>query len=104
MMTYVIYWLIQLQLLLVSPQKIRYLFTVKAVIVPLSWLAILIWALVKAPPSVSLASKHARLGGSDLSWAWLHALNSSLGGYATLAVNIPDFTVSFFKEIIIQRS
>lgn len=94
MMTYMIYWVIQLPFMLVSPQKIRHLFTAKAVIVPLAWLTILIWAMVKAPPSISLEPKHSKLSGSSLRWAWLHALNSALGGYATLAVNIPDFTVS----------
>ncbi len=67
----------------------------KAIIVPFAWLAILIWAMVKAPPRVSLEPKHATISGSDLSWAWLSALNSALGIYATLAVNIPDFTVRY---------
>ncbi|KAF9004841.1 NCS1 nucleoside transporter family [Hymenopellis radicata] len=92
MMCYFLYWLLQFPFMLVSPQRIRHLFMAKAIIVPFAWLAILIWAMVKAPPRVSLEPKHAIIGGSDLSWAWLSALNSALGIYATLAVNIPDFT------------
>ncbi|KAJ6576438.1 permease for cytosine/purines, uracil, thiamine, allantoin-domain-containing protein [Mycena vulgaris] len=92
MMCYFLFWLLQLPFLLVSPQRIRYLFVVKAAIVPATWLAMLIWALHEAPPSVSLTPKHAALSGSAASWAWLSALNSALGIYATLAVNIPDFT------------
>ncbi|KAG7447269.1 cytosine-purine permease [Guyanagaster necrorhizus] len=92
MMTYFLYWLFQFPFMLVSPQKIRHLFMAKAFIVPCAWLAILIWAMVKAPPSVSLQPKHAEVSGSALSWAWLSALNSALGIYATLAVNISDFT------------
>ncbi|KIY74149.1 NCS1 nucleoside transporter family [Cylindrobasidium torrendii FP15055 ss-10] len=92
LMCYFLYWLIQLPFMLVSPQKIRHLFTAKAIIVPFAWLAILIWAMIKAPPSVSLSPKHSQLSGSDLSWAWLSALNSAFGIYATLSVNIPDFT------------
>ncbi|KAK0236764.1 permease for cytosine/purines, uracil, thiamine, allantoin-domain-containing protein [Armillaria nabsnona] len=92
MMTYFLYWLFQFPFMLVSPQKIRHLFIVKAFIVPCAWLAILIWAMVKAPPSVSLQPKHAEISGSALSWAWLSALNSALGIYATLAVNVSDFT------------
>ncbi|KAG6812618.1 hypothetical protein H0H92_001837 [Tricholoma furcatifolium] len=58
---------------------------------------ILVWAMVKVPPSKSLAPADAlntqtRLAGSARAWAWLNALNSSLGVYATLAINIPDFT------------
>lgn len=77
----------------VSPQKIRWLFIVKAFIAPPAFLAILIWSLVKVPSSQGLFSQHSTLSGSKLSWAWLSALNSSLGLYSTLAVNIPDLTV-----------
>jgi nucleobase:cation symporter-1, NCS1 family len=77
----------------ISPQKIRVLFLVKAIIVPPTWLALLIWALVKVPPGRDLFAQRAQLNGSELSWAWLSALNSALGSYATLGVNIPDFTV-----------
>jgi NCS1 family nucleobase:cation symporter-1 len=91
-MCYFIYWFIQFPFMFVTPQKLRYLFHVKAIIVPVAWMAIFIWAMVKVPPSASLDPKHTLLTGSQLSWAWLSALNSALGIYATLAVNIPDFT------------
>jgi nucleobase:cation symporter-1, NCS1 family len=98
-MCYFIYWLLQFPFMLVSPQRIRYLFTAKAIIVPIAWIAMLIWAMVKVPPSVSLAAKESTVGGSTFSWAWLGSLNSALGIYATLAVNIPDFTVSATSEV-----
>jgi len=92
MMCYFIYWAIQFPLMFISPQKIRHLFTVKGIVVPIAWLSILIWSFVKVPAKTSLGPLHASLSGSALSWAWLSALNSALGIYATLAVNIPDFT------------
>ena len=49
--------------------------------------------MVKVPPSSGLLSQEAELSGSVLSWAWLGALNSALGSFSTLRVNIPDFTV-----------
>jgi NCS1 family nucleobase:cation symporter-1 len=79
--------------MLVSPHKIRWLFLVKAIIVPPSWLALLIWSFVKVPSSTGLFTLHATVTGGDFSWAYLTALNAALGFYATLAVNIPDFTV-----------
>ena len=79
--------------MLISPRKIRWLFLVKAAIVPPTWLALLIWAFVKVPPNSGILSKKAELSGSEFSWAWLSALNSALGSFATLGVNIPDFTV-----------
>ena len=92
-MCYFIYWSIQFPFMLVSPEKIRWLFFVKALIVPPSWLALLIWAFVKVPSSKGFFTLHATATGSDFSWAYLMALNASLGLYATVAVNIPDFTV-----------
>ncbi|KAI0309766.1 NCS1 nucleoside transporter family [Amylostereum chailletii] len=92
MMCYLLYWLIQFPFMLVSPQRIRWLFLAKAIVVPPTWLAMLIWAMVKVPPRNGILSAHSSLHGSSLSWAWLSALNSALGIYSTLAVNIPDFT------------
>jgi nucleobase:cation symporter-1, NCS1 family len=93
LMCYFLYWLIQFPLMLVSPQRIRYLFVAKAFVVPPTWLAMLIWAFVKVPSHDGIIAAHSNLHGSSLSWAWLSALNSALGIYSTLAVNIPDFTV-----------
>ncbi|KZT24924.1 NCS1 nucleoside transporter family [Neolentinus lepideus HHB14362 ss-1] len=94
MVSYFIYWLIQFPLMMVSPQRIRWLFVAKAAIVPAAWIAMLIWAFVKVPAGSAggLLSQHTELSGSSLAWAWLSALNSALGIYSTLAVNIPDFT------------
>ena len=77
----------------VSPQRIRWLFMLKAVIVPPAWIAMLIWAFVKVPSNKALLDQRSALSGSALSYAWLRAMNSALGIYATVAVNIPDFTV-----------
>ncbi|PSR98909.1 hypothetical protein PHLCEN_2v4229 [Hermanssonia centrifuga] len=92
LMCYFLYWLIQFPFMFISPQRIRWLFLLKALIVPPVWLAMLIWAVVKVPTLKGLFGQHADIAGASVSWAWLRALNSALGGYATLAVNIPDFT------------
>ncbi|KAJ7016958.1 cytosine-purine permease [Mycena alexandri] len=88
MVCFLIFWLLQLPLLLVSPRRIRHLFVAKALFVPITFLAILTWAMIKVPPDLSLAKP----GGSISAWSWLRALNSALGSWATLSVNIPDFT------------
>ncbi|KAJ3529036.1 hypothetical protein NM688_g7911 [Phlebia brevispora] len=92
LMCYFLYWLFQLPFLFMSPQKLRWLFLVKAIVVPAAWFAILIWAAVTVPISQGLFAQRAQLSGAPLSWAWLSSMNSALGTYATLAVNIPDFT------------
>ncbi|KAG8884856.1 hypothetical protein FRB97_003063 [Tulasnella sp. 331] len=94
MMCYFLYWLIQLPLLLVPVHKIRYLFIVKSVLVPVCWISMFIWAIVKTKGvnGTGIFNEPARLHGSTATWAWFAALNSALGNFATLAVNIPDFT------------
>ncbi|KAI0784506.1 NCS1 nucleoside transporter family [Abortiporus biennis] len=91
-MCYFLYWLIQFPFMFVSPQRIRWLFVAKAIIVPPTWLAMLIWAFVKVPSSKGFFEQHSQIQGSQMSWAWLSALNAALGFYSTVAVNIPDFT------------
>ena len=93
MICFILYWFIQFPFMFVSPQKIRWLFLAKSIIVPPTWIALLIWAMVKASPGSGLLSQKAELTGSALFWAWLGALNSALGSFSTLGVNIPDFTV-----------
>jgi len=77
----------------ISQHKVRFLFLVKGVIVPIAWLAMVIWAFVRVPPSSGLFAEHATVTGTQFSWSWLSALNSALGAYSSLSVNIPDFTV-----------
>ena len=78
----------------VSPQKIQFLFSAKAIIVPPTWLALLVWAFVKVPPNRSLLSPNETLSGNELLWAWLSAFNCAVGFFATLGINMPNFTVS----------
>lgn len=91
LMCYFLFWLFQLPLLLISPQKVRYLFWAKAAIVPPAFLAMMIWAFATTGGGEIFAQR-GTLHGSKLAWAWLAALNSTLGNFSTLAVNIPDFT------------
>ncbi|KAB5588678.1 Permease, cytosine/purine, uracil, thiamine, allantoin family protein [Ceratobasidium theobromae] len=90
-MCYFLYWLIQLPFLLVSPHKIRYLFIAKAILAPTAGLSMMIWAFARTGGGPIFAQK-ATVSGSALSWAMLSAMNSAIGNYATLSVNIPDFT------------
>ncbi len=91
MMCYFLFWLLQLPFLFISPQQLRWLFMAKALIVPPAFLAMMIWAFATTGGGEIFHQK-GTLGGAALAWAWLGALNSTLGSFATLAVNIPDFT------------
>jgi len=51
----------------------------------------MIWAFAKTGGG-PLLNQPSGLQGSLQSWAWLSTMNSALGNYATMSVNIPDFT------------
>ncbi|CAG8918431.1 unnamed protein product [Penicillium salamii] len=93
MIGFFIFWLIQVPFLCMHPNKLRWLFTIKSILVPIAWIAILIWAFVAekdgggvftAQPSTLPSSKH--------SWLFLANMTSVLGNYATLSVNQSDFS------------
>ncbi|KAL5478735.1 hypothetical protein ACEPAI_2012 [Sanghuangporus weigelae] len=92
MLCYLIFWLIQLPFMLVSPQRICWLFVAKGIVVPIAWLSVLVWSFVKVPTTESLFAQSSRLSGRALSWAWLRAMNTSIGANCALVVNIMDFT------------
>ncbi|KAI0309765.1 permease for cytosine/purines, uracil, thiamine, allantoin-domain-containing protein [Amylostereum chailletii] len=92
LLAYLLYWLLQFPFLMVSPQRIRWLFLAKAAVVPPAWLAMLIWALVKVPPSTGFLGQHAQVSGASFRWGWLSAVNATLSLSSTYVVNIPDFT------------
>jgi nucleobase:cation symporter-1, NCS1 family len=94
MLCYFIFWTFQFPFVLISPQKIRWLFVAKAALVPVAWLSMLIWPVVKTGGAKPIFEQKSSLHGSALGYAWLAALNSAVGNYAALSVNIPDFTVS----------
>jgi hypothetical protein len=83
----------------VSPLKIRLLFLAKAIVVPPTFLALLVWAFVRVPLDSSLLAPKGVLSGNERSWAWLGAFNSAIGFFATAGVNMPDFTVSTFGPL-----
>ncbi|KAF9219354.1 hypothetical protein BS17DRAFT_717783 [Gyrodon lividus] len=91
LLCYFLYWLIQFPFILLSPHQVKRLFLVKSIIAPLTWLGMVIWALVQSPGSRGILSRHATISGTQFSWTWLSAMNSVLGSYSSLSVNIPDF-------------
>lgn len=91
MISYFLFWIIQLPFLLLRPSKLRYLFLAKAIIVPICTISILVWSFAKTGGGPIFAQR-GTIHGSARSWAWLQCLSSVIGNYATLAVNIADFT------------
>ncbi|KAF3204464.1 hypothetical protein TWF679_009830 [Orbilia oligospora] len=91
MLCYFIYWVIQFPFLLVHPSKIRYLFILKSILTPACGISLMAWAFHKTGGG-PIFSNPATLTGSAAAWQWLTGLNSVLGQWSTLAINIGDFT------------
>ncbi|KAJ5229041.1 hypothetical protein N7489_009749 [Penicillium chrysogenum] len=93
MVGYLIFWSIQVPFLCMHPNKLRWLFTVKSILVPIAWIAILIWSFVTVQGGGEVfATQAPTVSGSKYSWLFLANMTSVLGNYATLSVSMSDFT------------
>ncbi|CAG8085215.1 unnamed protein product [Penicillium olsonii] len=93
MIAYFIFWLVQVPFLCMHPNRLRWLFTVKSILVPIAWIAILIWAFVAEKGGGGVfTAQTATVSGSKYSWLFLANMTSVLGNYATLSVNQSDFS------------
>jgi nucleobase:cation symporter-1, NCS1 family len=88
----VIFWLIQLPLLLIPPQKLRPLFILKLIITPTAAIATMAWCVHQAGGPGPIFSEPAKLTGAAKAWKFLSCMSSISGGLSTLACNVPDFT------------
>ncbi|KAJ5658359.1 uncharacterized protein N7484_002008 [Penicillium longicatenatum] len=92
MVGFFIFWLFQIPFLLFHPNRLRWLFLFKSVVVPIAWIAMLIWAFVGTSNAGDIFSQKSQLTGSSYAWAMMSALTSVIGNYATLSVNQADFS------------
>jgi NCS1 family nucleobase:cation symporter-1 len=86
LVAFLLFWLTSVPFLCMHPNNLRWLFMAKSVIVPIAWIAILIWAFVSTDGGEMWKQK-ATLEGSQYSWAFLSSLTSVIGNFATLSVN-----------------
>lgn len=87
-----LFWLFQLPFLWFPPHKIRHLFTVKAYVAPIAGIAFLVWTIVKAGGIGPVVHQKSKVHGSELAWVFVESTMNSLGNFATLIVNAPDFS------------
>ncbi|KAF4616222.1 hypothetical protein G7Y89_g15185 [Cudoniella acicularis] len=92
MISYFIFWIIQLPLLLIPPTNLRYLFATKLVAAPITALATMGWCVHKAGGSGNIFALKATVSGSTKAYLFLSSMSSVTGSWATLACNIPDFS------------
>ncbi|CAD6587251.1 MAG: hypothetical protein TREMPRED_004705 [Tremellales sp. Tagirdzhanova-0007] len=92
LIAYFVFWIFQFPLVLIHPRKMRWLFFIKSVIAVIAACAMLGWAVHTAGGGGPVFTKHAKLRGSEKSWAWIAGINIAISGKTTLAINMPDLT------------
>ncbi|KAK8064432.1 permease [Apiospora phragmitis] len=92
MVSYLLFWLIQLPLLLVHPTRLKWVLLVKMICGPAAAIATMGWCIHKAGNGGDIFALKPTATGSDYSWLWLSCMSSVTGSWSTLACNIPDFT------------
>ncbi len=90
--SFVIFWIVSLPALWFPVHKIRHLFTVKAYIVPPAGIAYLIWVVTRAGGIGPIIKKPNTVEGSELAWAFINGVMSSIANFSTLIINDCDFT------------
>ena len=88
-----LFWLLNMYVVYLGVDSIRKLLVFKAIFLPLAALALLAWALVSAHglgPILATPSKFATT--TDFFHFFFPALTGMVGFWATLSLNIPDFT------------
>ncbi|WVQ82454.1 hypothetical protein IAT38_004583 [Cryptococcus sp. DSM 104549] len=94
-LSFFLFWLLQLPFVFIHPSKLKWVFNTKAILVPVVALGTLIWAVVKAGSGASqaLSNPVGRVaGGVPRFEAFMYSVTACQGTWATLSVNVGDFS------------
>lgn len=94
MLSFFIFWVIQFPLIFIHPSKLKWVFNIKAVIVPIVALGTMIWALKKAGPLAGPALRQPvnRVpSGTKRFLAFMYAVTSVQGVWATMSMNVGEY-------------
>lgn len=90
--SFFIFWLGSLPAIWFPVHQIRHLFTVKSYFTPIAMISFFAWTIHRANGIGPIVHQPATAQGSDLAWAMVNGIMSSIANFATLIVNDPDFT------------
>jgi NCS1 family nucleobase:cation symporter-1 len=89
MISFFLFWLAQIPFLYMHPNNLRWLFMAKTIIVPIAWIAILIWAFV-AEGGGNLLSQRTTISGS--AYSWVHVSLTILHSQSLTPSGLPLFS------------
>ena len=92
MLCFLLFWLLNMLVVYYGVESIRKLLVFKALFLPLAALALLAWAITAARGLGPILEQPARLEGRAFWQYFFPALTGMVGFWATLSLNIPDFT------------
>ncbi|KAK7463627.1 hypothetical protein VKT23_005566 [Stygiomarasmius scandens] len=92
LLCFFIFYIIQLPLLWIHISKLRYLFMVKVILMPIFGLALFGWAVGSARGFGPVFSQGTNPTSSPAAILFFSAMTSAIASKATLALNISDFT------------
>lgn len=86
------FWLLNMLIVYLGVESIRKLLVFKAIFLPLAALALLFWAINAANGLGPILEQPSKLSGPSFWNYFFPALTGMVGFWATLSLNIPDFT------------
>src|SRR5215216_2583659 len=88
-----VFWVVNMWVVYLGVESIRKLLVFKAIFLPLAALALLFWAISASNGLGPILEEPSKFATSDEFWNFFFpALTGMVGFWATLSLNIPDFT------------
>jgi nucleobase:cation symporter-1, NCS1 family len=92
MICFLLFWLLNMYVIYLGVESIRKLLVFKAIFLPLATFALLFWAVSAAGNMGSILHQPSSLHGNEFWKYFFPALTGMVGFWATVSLNIPDFT------------
>src|SRR6187431_816526 len=92
MICFLAFWLLNMLIVYLGVDSIRKLLVFKAIFLPVAALALLFWAISAANGLGPILEQPSKLSGPSFWNFFFPALTGMVGFWATLSLNIPDFT------------
>jgi NCS1 family nucleobase:cation symporter-1 len=92
MFCFLVFWLLNMFIVYLGVESIKKLLLFKAIFLPVAALALLFWAINAANGLGPILEQPSKLQGASFWKYFFPALTGMVGFWATLSLNIPDFT------------